>query len=245
VTRFRLIPIAALIALAVTAAPASAHHWHDGHGDGYPQQEQQQDNQWDEPQSWDQPQNWDEPQSWDPPQSWNQDQGDSPETPEDWNHNDWHQQAQQLPTVNGTTVGGRTAMLRTNGQAAIPRGAPARVRSIIRAANAIIGKPYKWGGGHGRLVDSGYDCSGSISYALIRSGQLSYPMVSGSFARWARSGNGKYVTIYANRGHVYMEVAGLRLDTSAVGDYRGKSGVRWRPLTGKRVGFAVRHIAGL
>jgi hypothetical protein len=136
-------------------------------------------------------------------------------------------------------------MIRRNGLAAIPKGAPARVRAIISAANQIIGKPYKWGGGHGRLFDSGYDCSGSVSYALIRAGLLGYPMVSGSLARWGAKGVGKYATIYANKSHVYMEVAGLRLDTSSVGDSGGKSGVRWRPPIGKRFGFAVRHISGL
>jgi cell wall-associated NlpC family hydrolase len=231
----RLLAISASAALLAPAASASANHL-DG-GAGYPGQQPPQGGGWIAP--------------------WNPDQGDAPETPQDWSQPQQQPvQPQQptrspqwnvepLPLVEGSTVGGNVAKLRTNGQAAIPRGAPARVRAIIRAANLIIGKPYKWGGGHGRLADSGYDCSGSVSYALIRASQLAYPMVSGSFARWGASGKGSYVTIYANRGHVYMEVAGLRLDTSAVGDYRGKSGVRWRPLIGKRVGFAVRHIAGL
>jgi hypothetical protein len=136
-------------------------------------------------------------------------------------------------------------MIRRNGLAAVPTGAPAQVRAIITAANQIIGKPYKWGGGHGRLFDTGYDCSGSVSYALIRAGLLGYPMVSGTLAHWGANGTGQYVTIYANKSHVYMEVAGLRLDTSGVGDPAGKSGVRWRPPIGKRFGFAVRHIAGI
>jgi hypothetical protein len=147
--------------------------------------------------------------------------------------------------VTTGTVPGRQALLRTDGKAAIPRGAPERVRAIVAAANRIVGKRYKWGGGHARLADSGYDCSGTVSYALIRSGELNAPLVSGSFARWGARGAGSYVTIYANRGHVYMEVAGLRLDTSAVGDPGGRSGVRWRPLIGKRHGFAVRRIPGL
>jgi cell wall-associated NlpC family hydrolase len=149
------------------------------------------------------------------------------------------------PLVTTGTVPGRVAQMRTNGKAAIPRGAPLRVRAIIAAANRIIGKRYKWGGGHARLMDSGYDCSGTVSYALIRSGELSSPLVSGSFARWGSRGAGSYVTIYANRGHVYMEVAGLRLDTSAVGDPGGRSGVRWRPAIGRRDRFAVRHVPGL
>mgnify|MGYP001442042787 CR=1 FL=1 len=149
------------------------------------------------------------------------------------------------PLVTTGTVPGREARMRTDGKAAIPRGAPLRVRAIIAAANKIIGRRYKWGGGHARLVDSGYDCSGTVSFALIRSGELGSPLVSGSFARWGRRGRGSYVTIYANRNHVYMEVAGLRLDTSSVGDPGGRSGVRWRPAIGRRERFAVRHVPGL
>jgi len=181
-------------------------------------------------------------------------QGDPQETPQIWNQtpplqdggNDspWSS-IPALPISKRPTVAGKTAMIRRNGLAAIPRGAPARVRAVISAANQIIGKPYKWGGGHARLFDSGYDCSGSVSYALIRAGLLGFPLVSGSLARWGANGAGSYVTIYANKSHVYMEVAGLRLDTSSVGDNGGKSGVRWRPPIGKRFGFAVRHIIGL
>lgn len=149
------------------------------------------------------------------------------------------------PLVTTGTVSGRQALLRTDGKAAIPRGAPLRVRAIIAAANRIIGKRYKWGGGHAKLADSGYDCSGTVSYALIRAGELGSPLVSGSFAHWGSRGAGAYVTIYANKGHVYAEIAGLRLDTSAVGDPGGRDGVRWRPVIGKRRGFAVRHVPGL
>jgi cell wall-associated NlpC family hydrolase len=240
----RAFPIALSLAFFAFAPAASAHRWHDP--DGWGDQQQQE-----------QPQ--DQPQQQGGP--WDQGQGDPAETPQDWTQapvqapadpwvrpgdhggGQWH--APELPLTNKTAVPGRSAMLRKNGKAAIPRSAPKRVQAIISAANRIIGKPYKWGGGHGRLADSGYDCSGSVSYALIRGGQLGYPMVSGSFARWGLRGAGRYVTIYANRGHVYMEVAGLRLDTSAVGDARGKHGVRWRPVIGRRVGFAVRHVPGL
>ena len=149
------------------------------------------------------------------------------------------------PLVTTGTVSGRDARLRTDGRAAIPRGAPLRVRAIIAAANRIIGKRYKWGGGHAKLADSGYDCSGTVSYALIRSGELPSPLVSGSFAHWGSAGAGSYVTIFANKNHVYAEIAGLRLDTSAVGDPGGRDGVRWRPVIGKRRGFAVRHVPGL
>jgi hypothetical protein len=143
------------------------------------------------------------------------------------------------------TVGGKVAYVRADGTAAIPRAAPKRVKTIISWANKIVGKPYKWGGGHARLTDSGYDCSGTVSYPLIRAGLLGSPLVSGGFVRWAAKGAGRYLTIYANDGHVYMEVAGLRLDTSTVGDWGGRSGVRWRPVVGKRPGFKVRHLLGM
>jgi cell wall-associated NlpC family hydrolase len=150
-----------------------------------------------------------------------------------------------VPLVTTGTVSGTVARMRTDGKAAIPRGAPRSVRAIIAAANQIIGKPYKWGGGHARLADRGYDCSGTVSYALIGAGLLAAPLVSGTFARWGSAGAGRWTTIYANKGHVYLEIAGLRLDTSAVGDPAGRSGVRWRPAIGKRGGFHVRHVTGL
>jgi hypothetical protein len=151
-----------------------------------------------------------------------------------------------LPTIPVTkTVPGTVAKLRTDGKAAIPRGAPKRVQALIAAANQIVGKPYKWGGGHAKLVDKGYDCSGAVSFALIGAGMLASPMVSGTLAKWQATGGGKWLSIYANKGHVYLEVAGLRLDTSAVGDPTRLDGVRWRPLIGRRAGFHARHVVGL
>ena len=140
---------------------------------------------------------------------------------------------------------GAPATIGEDGLAVPPAGAPGQVVAAIEAANRIVGKPYKWGGGHAKVQDSGYDCSGTVSYALIRAGLLTAPMVSGTFARWGSAGAGRWTAIYANKGHVYMEVAGLRLDTSAVGDPIGGNGVRWRPLIGKRRGFHVRHVTGL
>jgi cell wall-associated NlpC family hydrolase len=152
----------------------------------------------------------------------------------------------ELPTVPVTkTIPGKVAMLRTDGKAAIPRGAPKRVQALIAAANKIIGKPYCWGGGHAKLADAGYDCSGAVSYALIGAQLLAAPQVSGSLAKWQAAGSGRWLSVYANKGHVYLEVPGLRLDTSAVGDRRGRSGVRWRPVIGKRKGFHARHPLGL
>ncbi|PTL60088.1 hypothetical protein [Paraconexibacter algicola] len=150
-----------------------------------------------------------------------------------------------IPVPTTKTIPGTVAYVRRDGKAAIPRGAPKRVRQLIAAANEIVGKPYKWGGGHAKLKDRGYDCSGAVSYALIRTGLLRAPLVSGSLARWGSRGAGRWVSVHANRGHVYLEVAGLRLDTSAVGDRGGRKGVRWRPVIGRRGGFTSRHPAGL
>jgi hypothetical protein len=150
-----------------------------------------------------------------------------------------------LPPVTSTYVAGTVARMRTDGRAAIPRGAPKRVRSLMAQYNRIVGMRYKWGGGHAKLVDSGYDCSGAVGYGLIKGGLLRTTMVSGSFARWAAAGAGRWVTIYAQKSHVYVEIAGLRLDTSPAGDRSGLSGVRWRPLIGQRRGFKVRHPVGL
>lgn len=147
--------------------------------------------------------------------------------------------------VRTATVRGKVAKLRTDGKAAIPRGAPKRVRTLIAAINRIVGKPYRWGGGHRRLLDGGYDCSGAVSYGLIGAGMLRAPEVSGTLMRFGAAGRGRWISVYANKGHVYLEVAGLRLDTSGVGDlYGGRSGVRWRSLIGKRRGFVTRHPAG-
>ena len=150
-----------------------------------------------------------------------------------------------LPPVSTTYVAGKVARLRTDGKAAIPRGAPKRVRSLIRQYNRIVGKRYLWGGGHAVLEDKGYDCSGAVGYGLIKTGMLGSTLVSGGFARWAAAGPGRWMTIYAHSEHVYAEIAGLRLDTSPYGDVTAASGVRWRPLVGQRAGFKVRHPVGL
>ena len=155
------------------------------------------------------------------------------------------QEPEPLPPVSTTYVDGKVARLRTDGKAAIPRAAPKRVRSLLRQYNRIVGKRYVWGGGHTVVEDKGYDCSGAVGYGLIKTGMLRTTLVSGSFARWAAAGPGRWMTIYANRSHVYSEIAGLRLDTSPYGDVTGASGVRWRPLVGQRSGFKVRHPVGL
>jgi hypothetical protein len=138
---------------------------------------------------------------------------------------------------------GAKARILADGTASIPRSAPASVRRVIAVANAIAGLPYKWGGGHGVLEDTGYDCSGAVGYGLIKAGLLSGPMTSGMLAGWGEAGAGEWISVYANAEHAYLEVAGLRLDTSRVGDPSGLMGVRWRPAIGQRLGFAARHPA--
>ena len=140
-------------------------------------------------------------------------------------------------------VKGRLAKLGVNGAAYAPSKAPAAVKRVIWAANQLKAKPYKWGGGHGRWQDSGYDCSGSVSFALHAAGLLGSPQTSGMLARYGKGGAGKWISIYANNGHVFMVVAGMRFDTSPYGS--GARGPRWR-ITGRPAGgFKVRHPAGL
>ena len=129
-----------------------------------------------------------------------------------------------------------------NGVALQPLQAPAAVLKIIEAGNAIARTPYKWGGGHGRWQDTGYDCSGSVSFALYFAGLLEGPRDSSGLMSWGKAGPGKWVTVYASPGHVYMEVAGVRFDTSGA----QATGSRWQnDLRGRRPGFVARHPAGL
>jgi peptidoglycan hydrolase-like protein with peptidoglycan-binding domain len=130
------------------------------------------------------------------------------------------------------------ARLRADGTAVAPSDAPAAVQAVIAAGNRIATKPYRYGGGHGRWDDSGYDCSGSVSYALHGGGLLSSAMPSGGFTSWGASGSGRWITIYANGGHMYMVVAGLRFDTS------GASPSRWQSSTRSGGGYVVRHPSG-
>lgn len=119
-----------------------------------------------------------------------------------------------------------------------PRHAP---WLAILAANQIVDKPYRYGGGHGRVHDSAYDCSGTISYALIGAGLLKSPRASGGFEGYGEKGAGQWITTYANGGHAYVVIAGLRLDTSG----RGESGPRWRPRERSSKAYVVRHPGGL
>ena len=137
--------------------------------------------------------------------------------------------------------GVRRATALSNGVALPPFEAPEAVRQIIEAGNSIARTPYKWGGGHGRWQDTGYDCSGSVSFALAAAGLLDGPLASGPLTSWGEPGPGRWVTIYANHGHVYLEVAGIRFDTSA----RKLTGSRWENELRSHAGYVARHPPGL
>lgn len=141
-------------------------------------------------------------------------------------------------------VPGSTARV-VDGLAAAPMSAPLAVQQIVWAGNQIIGLPYIYGGGHASFVSPGYDCSGTVSYALHGASLITTPMDSSEFMDWDSSGVGTWVTIFANGGHAYMTVAGLRLDTSPVDDPSNQNGPRWRPLRPANPGFTVRHPTGL
>ena len=136
---------------------------------------------------------------------------------------------------------GAKATIGKDGLAVAPADAPQVVKDIIAAGNKIAKKPYRYGGGHGKWEDSGYDCSGSVSYALYGAGLLKRSMPSGGFMNWAERGKGRWVTIYANEGHMYMVVAGLRFDTSG----RSDAGTRWQKDPRPTQSYSVRHPKGL
>jgi len=137
-----------------------------------------------------------------------------------------------------------------NGFAIPPKNAPRRVKRAINAANEIVDKPYKYGGGHASVEDRGYDCSGSVSYALIGGHLLRSPLASGDFMRWGDRGKGKWITVFANGGHAYAVIAGLRLDTGSRdpnGDSYGQepgSGPRWNKTMRDSSSYRVRHPGG-
>ena len=142
--------------------------------------------------------------------------------------------------ANGTCPSVKKARL-IAGKAVAPRGSLEAVKQVIEAANRIRTTPYVWGGGHGRWWDRGYDCSGSVGYALHGGGLLEAPMTSGEMARWGLPGKGRWITIYANARHVFAVIAGLRWDT--VGDDTG-TGPRWHEDLVSTAGFVARHPPG-
>jgi hypothetical protein len=134
------------------------------------------------------------------------------------------------------------AAILLTGVALAPPNAPEAVKGAIDAADTIIGRPYIWGGGHGSFYSNGYDCSGSVSFALFGGGLIPRPLTSGELEHWGAPGPGKWITVYANAGHTFAEIAGLRWDT--VGDEQG-TGPRWHLATTSTAGFVVRHPPGL
>jgi cell wall-associated NlpC family hydrolase len=146
------------------------------------------------------------------------------------------QQRVLTPVPGGSSVGG-------NGTIPIPTNVPEVVQRVIAGGNAIADFPYIWGGGHDpSFIANGYDCSGSVSYALAAGGLLSAPLVSGELAHWGDPGPGRWITIYANAGHTFMDVDGVWFDTA------GRSGPyasRWLLSTPPLEGYAVRHPPGL
>jgi cell wall-associated NlpC family hydrolase len=140
----------------------------------------------------------------------------------------------------------QTATLLPNGYAAAPVAAPQEVKDAIAAANEIVGRPYVYGGGHNaKFLSRGYDCSGTVSFALHGGSLLTSPLDSGSFMKWGAKGPGMWITVFTNPGHAFAIIAGLRLDTSAAGDPTGAKGPRWRPVLRSTKGFTARHPDGL
>jgi hypothetical protein len=148
---------------------------------------------------------------------------------------------QQL-AASGIAANQDQATFVPGGLAIAPIGAPGPVQAVINAGNEIARLPYRFGGGHGTFEDSQYDCSGSLSFVLAAAGLLNTTVTSGELMTWGAAGPGKWITIFANQGHTFMYVAGLRFDTVAL----AQTGSRWsnRSAT-EREGFSIRHPPGL
>jgi hypothetical protein len=144
------------------------------------------------------------------------------------------------PVTSPPSPASRKARL-VNGVAYAPSGAPRAVVRAIKAGNKLQDKPYLYGGGHKAFVDTAYDCSGAVSFALHGGKLLSSPLPSGMLMTWGVAGAGRWITVYANGGHAYMTIAGLRLDTSGTGG----RGPRWQTVQRDSTGFVARHPAGL
>jgi hypothetical protein len=151
--------------------------------------------------------------------------------------------AQEFPK-KGPTVSGSKARLH-RGRAAAPESAPPTVKRAIWAANQVCSKPYRYGGGHRSFRDAGYDCSGTISYALGGAGLISAPLSSDEFRQFGKAGRGKWITIYARPGHTFAVIAGLRLDTTPFITGRERWKPAWQPTPRAPIGFEARHPVGL
>lgn len=142
-----------------------------------------------------------------------------------------------LATIPPTT--GSHAEVISSGEAAAPFNAPSVVIDVVQAANEIARTPYRWGGGHSAWRDKGYDCSGSVSFALAAAGLLNQPLDSTRFMSYGAPGKGRWITIYANATHAWMTVAGLRFDTGGL-----RTGTRWQASMRPTGGFVARHPPG-
>ncbi|MDB6140272.1 MAG: hypothetical protein JWO94_3344 [Verrucomicrobiaceae bacterium] len=151
--------------------------------------------------------------------------------------------AQQAPRAQAATAVASN-FLTFNGRYAIaPSNLPAQVQYAVAAGNYIQSKPYVRGGGHRSIEDGAYDCSGSVSYTLIKGGMLNRPLSSKEFASFGEAGPGRFITIYVKPGeHVFMSICGLRLDTTGGGEGQGP---RWRASARSMNGFVMRHPFGL
>jgi cell wall-associated NlpC family hydrolase len=141
-----------------------------------------------------------------------------------------------IPALLHPTVPGEVGVIR-DGIAYAPAAAPLQVQQAVWAANTLRHKPYIFGGGHRSFRSRGYDCSGTVSFALHAAGLLDSPLDSSSFMGWGERGRGQWITVYTNPGHAWAIIAGLRLDTSGPGE----SGPRWRTEPRSTRGFKVRH----
>lgn len=145
------------------------------------------------------------------------------------------------PSYTYRHVPGKTATL-VGGYAVAPEKAPERVKIAIAAANRIVGAPYQYGGGHGRGESHGFDCSGMTSHVLCAAGLLHSPMPSRGFRKYGNSGPGDWISVYARKGHVFLVVAGLRLDTGYTGE---REGPRWTTRSRPAPGAVIRHPEGV
>jgi hypothetical protein len=144
----------------------------------------------------------------------------------------------------GPTVSGSNARLRY-GLAAAPEGAPITVKRAIWAANQLNSKPYRFGGGHRSFIDNGYDCSGTVSFMLGGAGLIKSPMSSSDLRAFGERGPGRWITIYARKGHTFAVIAGLRLDTTPWDNSSNRFAPRWQSTTRAPFGFEARHPVGL
>jgi len=167
-----------------------------------------------------------------------EDSGPSPGAPSDA---EVRRDVRQLERYNRGLKRGGTLGVTAKGDAEAPIGSPGVIGDIVAGGNAIARFPYRLGGGHGSFVDNAYDCSGSVSYALAAAGLLQAPLTSGDLMKWGKPGPGRWLTVYANPGHVYMVVGGLRFDTSG---RAGRRGSRWQSADRPGTGFVARHWPG-